>query len=228
MNGIKWGFVEKPVNKLHNVIIVASGPSVNDINLAMLKTIPNTYIIAVNGAGQHVPFANAWFTLDPWGLDGPQLPTGFSGKLYAAVPDDFGTANARAIKHRVTAKKNITFLHRLQSHNFTNTSSDTAYKLGLSEDSSCISTGNSGYGALNLAYHLRPSNIYILGVDGNIGYFYTKTEKNRPLTYLPSLFASSATQLADAGIAVTNVSPLSTVKCFPRISASKFHSSILV
>ena len=105
MNGIKWGVVEKPIKKIRNVIIVASGPSVNDINLPMLKRIPDTYIIAVNGAGSHVPFADAWFTLDPWGLDGPQLPAPFSGKLYAAVPDDFGTPNARTIKHRVTDRK---------------------------------------------------------------------------------------------------------------------------
>lgn len=224
MNGIKWGRVASPKNKIKNIIIVASGPSVNAIDFNLLKNKKDSFIITVNGAGNHVPFADAWFTLDPWGLANKQIPrNGFKGALYAAVPEDYGLPTAKSIQHRITPKQNITYLHRLQSHNFTNVSSETAYKIGLSEDTSCINTGNSGYGALNLAYHMRPENIYLLGVDGTIGYFYTNKERNRPLTYLPLLFKSAIPRLSSAGINVYNVSPTSMISCFPKIDATQFH-----
>lgn len=227
MIGIRWGSVECFNKKLcENVIIVASGPSVKDINLNALKRLSKGYIIAVNGAGAHVPYANAWFTLDPWGLDGPQLPVGFRGKCYAAVPDDYGTPNARSSQHRVVPSTKITFLHRLHSHNLTNVSSETAYKTGLSEDNSCINTGNSGYGALNFAYHLRPKNIYLLGIDGSMGYFYNSPKTNRPLTYLKELFNSSVPQITERGINVFNVSPQSTITAYPKITPAEFHERL--
>ena len=37
---------------------------------------------------------------------------------------------------------------------------------GLSEDPAAINTGNSGFGALGLAYHMRPMRIALLGIDG--------------------------------------------------------------
>ena len=81
MSGIKWGRAGiQQLEPIDNVIIVASGPSVNSIAIDKLKKLKNTYIITVNGAGTHVPFADAWFTLDPWGLAGPQLPVDFKGK----------------------------------------------------------------------------------------------------------------------------------------------------
>lgn len=228
MSGIKWSRVDKPREPLENVIIVASGPSVNDIDMSILRDFKSKFVITVNGAGRHVEFGDAWFTLDPWGLNGPQLPgANFKGKLYAAVPDDFGTPSAKCVRHRTTPRARINFLHRLQSHNYTNISSDTAYKLGLSEDASCINTGNSGYGALNLAYHMRPKNIYLLGIDGTMGYFYTKKGTNRPLTYISTLFKSAVPQLDAAGIKVYNVSPRSTITCFEKLTPHAFHQRLI-
>lgn len=230
MNGIKWGRVDKPATPIKNAIIIASGPSVSDIDLELLQHLkkdPETYIIAVNGAGEHVPFADAWFTLDPWGLTTTQLPARFKGKMYAAVPDDYGTPNARAHAHRVTSNGNVTFLHRLVSHNYTTVSSDSAFKVGLSEDSSCINTGNSGYGALNLVYHLRPKNIFLLGIDGTFGYFYTKSTTNRPLTNLQTLFNSAVPQLKAAGINVFNVSPKSTINAYKKITPEEFYPMVI-
>lgn len=227
MIGVRWGSVECFNKTLcENIIIVASGPSVKDINLASLRRLSKAYTIAVNGAGNFVPFANAWFTLDPWGLEGPQLPKGFRGKYYAAVPDDYGTPHARSTQHRVVPSAKFTFLHRLHSHNLTNVSSDTAYKTGLSEDNSCINTGNSGYGALNFAYHLRPKNIYLLGIDGSMGYFYDSPKTNRPLTYLKALFDSSVPQINARGINVYNVSPNSAITAYPKITAADFNERV--
>ena len=215
MNGIKWGRVA-PTQQHDKIIIVASGPSLKNFNMGELKD--KGTIICVNNAGNFVPFADYWFTLDPWGLNRGQVPKNFAGKLFAAVPDDYGRHDAKATQHRTHSTPNVTYLHRLMSHNYTNQSSDNAYTLGLSPDTGCISTGNSGFGALNLAYHMKPKKILLLGVDGTIGYFYPTNVNNRSLGTLPLLFKSATQQLRDANIEVINGSQNSAVMCFPRYS----------
>ena len=75
---------------------------------------------------------------------------------------------------------------------------------------------------------MRPKNIYMLGIDASIGYFYSKTERNRPLTYISTLFQSAKPQLNAAGINVINVSPKSGVNCFPKMTAPDFHDVMRV
>lgn len=212
-NGIKFGSI--PKLSPENVIIIGSGPSLKGFDFNLLKD--NGLVISVNNAVNAVPFSDIWFTLDPWGLHGPQLPKPpFKGKLVAAVPQDFGRRDAKSPHHRKTPHRNIVFLQRLISHNLMDVSSETAKIEGLSEDPRCVSTGNSGYGALNIAYHLRPQRILLLGIDCTVGYFYTDKEKNRPLAFLPKLFESAKPQLDRANITVINGSPNSAIKTFPR------------
>ena len=215
MNGVQFGRVS-PDLKAKKVIVVGSGTSLSGFDFMRLNR-SDYYVIAVNGAVTSVPFAKAWFTLDPWGLHGPQLPDHrFKGKLFAAVPLDYGRRDAKNVKHRVTVTRPITFLNRLISHNFADQSSETAFVLGLSDDPRCVATGNSGYGAFNVAYHLKPEKILLLGLDGGMGYFYTQTETNRALTHLPKMFNSTRHQIAKAGIQVINGSPHSTITAFPK------------
>lgn len=217
MNGIEFGTVGKVDILRDNIIIVGGGRSLTDFNFGYLKSLG--HIITINDSGKVIPYADSWFTLDPWGLEGPQLPPPLStSKLYAAVPDDFGTPNARSEAHRKPVYRPVTFLHRIIKHNLIHGSSDTAYKLGLCEDKDCISTGNSGYGALNLAYHMRPKRILLLGIDGDIGYYYDKTKNNRRLSALPAMFRSAIPQLEAQGITVVNGSIKSTVDAFPRMT----------
>lgn len=216
-NGITWGEV-LPRNHINDtVIIVGSGPSLKGFDFNKLRDLGT--IITINDSVKGVPFADIWFTLDPWGLNGPQLPKApFKGTMYAAVSEDYGTHSAQIANHRVTPDPRIIFLHRLRSHNKVGVSSETAYKLKLSEDPSCISTGNSGYGAFNLAYHYRPKKILLLGIDGSVGYYYTDKSKNRPLTYLPKMFASTVPQIGESGIKVINGSVNSAITAFPRFT----------
>lgn len=214
MNGITWGRVEK-LDSIRDVVIVCSGTSLTGVDLQKLKA-KDCYIVTVNGAGNSIDFADAWFTLDPWGLGGPQIPVKHRGKFYAAVPEDFGTSSARCKPHACRPARNFTFLHRLMGSNLT--TDPTSHKLGLSDDTSCINTGNSGYGAINLAYHLRPQRIVLLGMDAGTGYFYTKEKTNRPLNILPQLCASAVSQLNAVGIEVINGSQISKVKCFKTMS----------
>lgn len=211
MNGVKWGTVTEQHD---NIVIVCSGGSLRNFNMGLLTNIG--HIICVNNSYSGVPFYDSWFTLDPWGLSGEQLPKKGKGKLYAAVPQDFGTSYAKATQHRIKAPDNITYLNRLMSHNNPAVSSETAYRLGLSEDNGCINTGNSGFGALNLAYHMRPKKILILGMDGDIGYYYTQTQKNRALKFLPLMMESAVKQLNQRSIKVINGSKNSSITCFDR------------
>lgn len=216
MRGVKWQPIE-PLDSIKRVIIIASGPSLMNYDLKKLKKI-DAYKITINESGKWAPFADAWFTLDPWGLTTGQIPTYFQGKKFAAVPDDYGTASARCKDHRVAAPDDVQFLHRLQSHNNPYMSSNTAFILGLSEDTGCINTGNSAYGALNLAYHHRPEKILLLGVDGTSGYFYPSKKNNGSLSTLPSLFASTVDQLKANKIQVVNGSIKSRVNAFERMT----------
>lgn len=213
MNGVNWGNVTVQND---NIIIVCSGGSLKNFNLNVLNGMG--HIICVNNSYVGVPFFNSWFTLDPWGLSGEQLPKTGNGKLYAAVPQDFGTQHAKIPQHRIKAPSNITYLNRLMSHNNPSVSSETAYRLGLSEDNGCINTGNSGFGALNLAYHMKPKKILILGMDGDIGYYYSQTQKNRALKFLPLMMQSTMKQMSDKNITVINGSKNSSITCFDRYS----------
>lgn len=216
MNGIKWGKVDKDINP-EKIIIVATGPSLENFDFEQLRG--KGYIITVNEAGKHVPFADAWFTLDPWGLHGPQLPNiDFKGRLYAAVPEDFGMSNARITNHQVICPRPITYLHRIIFHTAPITTSDEYLSWGLNEDNSCINTLNSGFGAFNLAYHMRPKKILLLGLDASMGYFYKPNCATRSLSYLPSIFRSTLTQINKAGINVVNGSLNSNIDCFERLT----------
>jgi hypothetical protein len=186
------------------IVIIGSGKSLTGFNFGWLHK-EDCYIITINESGKYVPFAHAWFTLDPWGLYGPQLPgPRFRGDLYAAIPDDFGTPEARIREHKIVPTAKINYLKRILGKN------------GLSEDPTIIHTGNSGYGAMGLAYHMRPRKILLLGIDGDIGYFYPSNKTNRPLEHLPKLFEDTLPQLKQNNISVLNGSPLSKITCFPR------------
>jgi hypothetical protein len=227
MNGIKWSKIEKP-GKHNTVIIVCTGPSLKNYDFTKLKEMG--YIIAVNDAGKFLPFADAWFTLDPWGcgIRGAQFPAGFHGDMYAAVPEAFGLGSARNLAHRVEAHPQINYLHRIPFHSISaHQLTDYDYlHWGLNEDPGSINTGNSGYGALNMAYHMRPKNIILLGLDGTKGYFYDAGKVTRSLHHLPKIFSSAVPQLNAAGIEVINGSQFSTVSCFNRCNLNSVNKKL--
>lgn len=205
ITSVTWGRV---TSRFDRVLIVASGPSVSVVDPQHIVSAQQAgvYVIAVNHAGHVFPSADAWFTLDPHSLF-QRMPPLQGGVHYLAIPDDFGTPTAR---NGLTdpPPTNATYLHRLIGNGVLNS------KEGLSEDTSSIFTGNSAYGALGVAYHMRPKKIAILGVDGTKGYFYSPQANSGNLDHLPSLFASAVPQLNERGIEVLNGSPDSSVTCF--------------
>ena len=203
--GIEWGRVTEQHDK---IIIVCGGRSLKNFNFNILNGMGA--IIVVNNSHPLVPFADYWFTLDIGGA--PPPPNTFKGKLYAAVPQTYG------VQSQVNTPANLTYLHRLISHNDPTISSESAYVTGLSEDTGCINTGNSGFGAFGLAYHMRPKKILLLGMDGDIGYHYTESKKNRQLTYLPLLMRSTVDQITKRNITVINGSINSSISAYPKYS----------
>lgn len=214
-DGIMFGKVDTSI-QYKNVVIIGSGPSLKDFDFNLLNNLEDTAIICINDSIKYYNKCNIWFTLDPHGLTKNQISAPPNVKLYAAVPSDYGTSTAHCKDHQVVARSDVIYLHRLQSNNYTKMSSINSYRLGLSDDIGCISTGNSGYGALNLAYHLKPNNIILLGIDGSTGYFFDENKKTKDLSHLNSLFESTIPQLTNKNINVINGSENSRITCFPR------------
>jgi hypothetical protein len=194
---------------------VCSGPSLTGIDLSPLQNHVTT--ITVNGSWRAANWADFWFTGDPWGIHGPQLPPeSFTGALYAAISQDHGTGTALSIKHRREPSERVSCVQAIFDNNYEKSIKERRC-YGLSEDCRAIAGGNSGYGALNMAYLMRPRNIVIFGLDGNSGYFYNTGETNRDLDHLPEYFESSVDQLKAKGIQVINASPESKITCFPKV-----------
>lgn len=216
MNGIRWSSIF-PIENVSKIIIVGTGPSL--LGFDFNKLHGKGYIIAVNDAHKYVPFADAWFTLDPWGLTGKQTPSkDFRGQMYAAVPDDFGQKDAKCPTHRIAPLPTIKFLHRIPFHTSPTLPNDYL-NWGLNEDPHCVNSLNSGYGALNLAYHMKPKKILLLGIDATSGYFFDEGKKTRSLNFLPWIFESTKPQLLKADIEVVNGSHTSKIACYPKMSA---------
>ena len=187
--------------KRHNVIIVASGPSVLAVSRDDILAA-DAVVIAVNGAIDWLGRADYWFTLDPSQINLVRASNRISGCEYVmAMPDN------------MQAPAGVTRMERRQGDAY----GKARALQGLSEDKNAIHTGNSAYGALGLAYHLRPKRIVLLGVDG------TRERRvdggySRTLEHLPALFTSAIPQLQKRRIGVVNGSPDSRVTCFPRVT----------
>ena len=68
-------------------------------------------------------------------------------------------------------------------------------KLGLCEDQNEISSGNSAYGALNLAYHLGFQHVALVGVDATQQSRVHSGGRPSNLSHLPLLFQSARKQI---------------------------------
>jgi len=195
------------------VVIVASGPSLRNVTL----NVPyNISVIAVNGALDHVPRADFWFTLDTSPDNRTLMRTAATRTdtvFYAAVRPDYGHPDATPRHMKAKPEANVLYLRRMTDEG------PRGSKRGLSEDPTGIHCGNSAYGALGLAYLMGAKRIALLGVDGvaKAGYAWRAERQPRDLQHIARLFASACEQLKDAGVAVVVGSKDSKVKCWPRM-----------
>lgn len=180
-----------------SIAIVGTGNSLKGVNLAFSEDVA---VLAVNSAINHLTRTDIWFTLDPSPSNVTIMRRPIRGvTYYAAVPENFSGA-----------PRHVNLLRRVvgTGHGHYQT------KAGLSNDRGAIHTGNSAWGALQLAAHLGAEKVALFGIDGQGGYHYGGAP--RELSMLPALFASAVGDLAARGIDVINGSPDSTVDCFRR------------
>lgn len=199
------------VKRCDRIIIVASGPSLERVDLAQINA-SSAFIIAVNGAISKVK-ADAFFTCDPSDRIRALLRCQRSGVQYfAAVPEDYGMRQAKAQSHRAMRERNVTYLRRLTGDG------PWSHLYGLSEDQGAIHTGNSAYGALGLAYLMGARRVAFLGLDGGGKYAFGLPGQPGDLSHLPAIFESVLPQLRRRRVKVVNGNPCSTVTCFPRMT----------
>jgi len=214
---LEWGRVESQHDR---ILIVLTGPSLRHFELdSLLKPkYAGLHIIAVNRAIDWMKRVDSFFTLDPNDLFYDMLVNRMSKNVtyYAAVPDDYGSRNARWNSHRVTPVVGPVYLRRLVGSGYMKS------RQLLSDDKRAIHTGNSGWGGFGLAYHMEPKKIGILGLDATRdAYAYGAGRPRTSLEHLPKLFESAIPQLLRKNIQVMNGSPRSRVSCFRKATPSE-------
>lgn len=185
------------------IAIVASGPSLTGFDFSLLDGLT---VIGVNSAAFAIPRCDYFFTLDPNNENHAvafraayELPNSYIA-FYKIMPD----FDRRAVWLRA-----INGDGWMGSH------------MGLRHDPAEIANGNSAHGALNLAMHMRPKAVALLGVDAtHDGYFYGEGASTY-LHHLPELFAAELPPFP-----VFNGSPQSRVDCFPRMTPGEAIESL--
>lgn len=199
----------KPVKQRHDkIIIVASGSSLKGFDLSLLEQLKDIKTISVNGA--------YWY---------------FKPDYFCSI-DPTTQAMVDILKHKSNCYKYIGFkepvgnCHYLKR--FLNNSKDKATKDNclLCEDKREIQSHNSAYAAFNLAYHMEPKKVLLLGIDAdNSPHFYDDISYpvgskgwDISISKIPTLFEIALPQIEKRGIEVLNGSLQSRVECFPKVS----------
>ena len=200
-NNIKYTKV-KPIWKGETVFIIGGGPSLSKFDFNRLKD-KNT--LAINKAVQTCPWADILYWTD--------------SRVYSWLKNDIG--KFKGDKYTIKPFNTPPDVKVLKN---------TGTK-GLELDPSGIRHGNnSGYAAINLAYHLGVNRIVLLGFDmGNMagkGHFHEGYPVNMTMdkTYetkmLPT-FDSLVYPLKENGIEIINASPVSKIRCFTKMNIEK-------
>lgn len=198
------------VTERHDYIaIVGSGSSLKNIKLDIPAKVA---IIAVNGAVHILNRFDYWFTLDP----SPRNYTIMSKPkpnviYYAAVPSDYGQPTARIAGMRQQPGPHMRFLRRIEGYGH----GRLRTRCGVPRARDRIHTGNSGWGAFQLACHMNARKIALFGLDGHGRYAY---DRRRPthLQPMPDLFLSAVEHCQRNNIKVVNASINSKIECFPK------------
>lgn len=206
--GVRYGEVAL---RAERVLVVANGPSLRTMPLKAIADAAGrgAHVLAVNGAIEALPVCHSWFTLDPCGLNRRRMMVRRVGVTYfAAVPPDYGLAAACRRCHRGRPASGVTYLRRIAG-------------AGLPPGPGLIHSGNSAFGALQLAAAMGAARIVLAGVDGTQRPYAYGRGRPGKLGHLPGLFAGAVADLGRRGIKVVNASPQSLVDCFPRMAAAE-------
>lgn len=192
--------------KGETVYIIGGGPSINQIDLSLIK---DKNVIGINNAYQLGDWIDVMYFMDrPWYND---------HKHDLCI---FPNLKVTTLKHcRHIPMPNLKFLHG-------------AYKGSPQEDRSYLSVkAHSGVAAINLAVLLGAKDIVLLGYDmkvdseGNHNYHNEHTRNIQETTYrkrfIPAL-EEMVEPLADRGIQVFNASVDSALECWPKVYLDEY------
>lgn len=189
------------------ITILAGGWSASLVNL---EKLPGT-VIAVNDAAVHAPHCDIVVSMD---------------RLWAEHRIDWVRGQQKQTWLRASTLKNVWVDDSPWVIPFANDHTSTM----LSEKPRTLNGTHSGFCALNLAYHLRPQSLYLVGFDMARGpkdeahWFpqYPWVSKHATgrslLAEWAKQFDTAARQLARAHISVYLVGSLSPVQSFARIA----------
>jgi len=207
---------------LEVVSIVSGGPSASLVDLA---SVPG-FVIGVNNAALHLPRIDGAISMDrrwaeahwPWFME-----------RNGAVKLWLRPNNVQNLRKRPEWKPDwlTVFQNDHKSHR-------------MSDEPGRLNGTNSGGVALNLAYSMQPKKLYLFGFDYRPGpkqemHWFAQGETGRVGDYPihNGRYANWAREFSDVGlqfrakgIEVVNVSPISLVTAFRKISPSDYMKGI--
>lgn len=186
------------------VAIVASGPSIKNVNLEQLKGRIN--VIAINENHRLCPWADILYSCDAdwWTICGREI------KRFNGVKIGFAV-HIKGIEKIEILKRKDNYVHEL-----------------LVDDPGVIGSGqNSGFQTINLSVQFGATAIALLGFDMNVnnGIHWHGGHKvplrnpdNERCAQWAKHVDSIAPKLNECGIDVVNCSPVSQLKSYPKIT----------
>lgn len=186
-------------------VICASGPSMLKVDLAHLRRFRSWRVIVVNNTWELVQWADALYACDLcWWEEYGAKASAFAGERWT-----LSSAAAMRYQLRKVGKRD---------------------GQGLCTDRGYVNTGgNSGYQAVNLAYHFGAKRIVLLGFDmhrNNGGHWHGEHENmlSAPDSHISCwvrMFEPLARDLKAAGVDVVNSTPGSALPWFPMLSMAE-------
>lgn len=182
------------------VVVIATGPSLtqDDVDYCRGKA----RVIVINNAHELAPWADAMYATDAkWWAWHKGAPS-FTGPKWSMEHSQWN--NYRALYPEIQRLRNTG-------------------NGGLEHSPTGLRNGrNSGYAAMNLAYHYGATKIVMLGYNmqpwkGKTHFFGEHPQKNKsPYNQFRAAFESLVKPLAKAGVTVINCSRDSVLNCFPK------------
>lgn len=222
----------KPVTQRHDkVLIVGGGESLIGFDINKIKDFDGV-IITVNSVVNHLPRADYWITVDPMSHGKPQkaMRNKKDGTYYFCAYPDVDRNPFDAQFYQTVG--GVHYLERVVPIDYENPQIKDSYL--LQEDKDKITTGDSCYGALGLAYHFEATKIIMIGVDAyGYGHWYDKLDPyNRAfgkdfgkyLARLPLIYKNSVKQFEKRGAKVVLGSPDSPIDCFEKMTPEEAFS----
>jgi hypothetical protein len=201
-----------PVPKLWpgaTIVCLASGPSLTTEDVAAVRGLRT---IAINTTYRLAPWADVLYAADDswWQWERAEVARTFAGLKYSV--ETFPAEQVRKTpQHDHRAAAGVTVLRNTGI-------------TGLERDPSGLRTGqNSGYQAVNLAYHLGAKRIILLGYDMQKAkdgrkHWHEPHRADRPSPFfmMQTHFGTLVEPLREARVEIVNCSRVTALTAFPR------------